>query len=253
MNGPGFKFHFLHLVSSTENDAEPDSLPFVVVCPCSARPVPECSARAFWVVSQTPTHPGTSWPSPGCAMKRKMNTHLITDGDVRECLRHVMKYLYLSELCALLLVHLGHLGFSVRLVSDGVEVALIFVWARAPVVVVTVLCIPAEFNTVCWCWCINWQLLAQCLKKIDDLLFRFFWLLEHLPFWSRHSWLKKGGRSERMQTAEWWIRIENVWKEGLTSLQLQVSPWDSNSASSTASHFEGATLKVASLDGSTVK
>lgn len=39
---------------------EPNSIPFVVICPCSARPVPECSARAFWVVSQTPAHPGTS-------------------------------------------------------------------------------------------------------------------------------------------------------------------------------------------------
>lgn len=34
---------------------------------------------------------------------------------------------------------------------------------------------------------------------------------------------------------------------------LLLPPWDSNSDSSTASHFDGATLKVASFDWSTIK
>lgn len=58
-----------------------------------------------------------------------------------------VKYLYLSELGAFLLIHFRHLGFSIRVISDGVEVALIF-WARAPVIIITVLVIPLELEAV---------------------------------------------------------------------------------------------------------
>lgn len=65
----------VHFSSTTENleqePAEPNSVPFVAACPCSARPVPGCSARAFWVVSQTQAHPGISSLSPGQAIKRE--------------------------------------------------------------------------------------------------------------------------------------------------------------------------------------
>lgn len=64
-----------HFSSTTENPeqkpAEPNSVPFVVACPCSAQSVPGCSARAFWVVSQTQAHLGTSSLSPGWAIKQE--------------------------------------------------------------------------------------------------------------------------------------------------------------------------------------
>lgn len=46
------------------------------------------------------------------------------------------------------------------------------------------------------------------------------------------------------------------WKVHLSEISKNIaplSPWDANSDSSTASHFDGATLKVASFDWSTIK
>lgn len=51
-------------------------------------------------------------------------------------------YLYLSELGAFLLIHFRHLGLNIRVISDGVEVALIIFGARAPVIIITVVVIP---------------------------------------------------------------------------------------------------------------
>lgn len=48
-----------------------------------------------------------------------------TNGGVCWCLWYVIKYLYLSELGAFLLIHFRHLGFNIRVISDGVKVTLI--------------------------------------------------------------------------------------------------------------------------------
>ena len=54
------------------------------------------------------------------------------------------RYLYLSQLGAFLFVHFRVLGLCVRVVSDGVEVTLGFIGAGTPVIIITVILIPAE-------------------------------------------------------------------------------------------------------------
>jgi len=59
----------------------------------------------------------------------------------------VMKYLYFSELCAFLLIHFRHFDLDIRVLSDGVGVALVIIGARASVLIIAVLLIPSEGNS----------------------------------------------------------------------------------------------------------
>lgn len=59
-----------------------------------------------------------------------------------------VKYLDLSELGSLLLIHFRHLGLDIRIISDGIGVALIIVRARAPVFIITVLLVSSDWKTI---------------------------------------------------------------------------------------------------------
>lgn len=59
---PQFWFSIPVFDISIVKSTGPDSIPFVVVCPCSVPPALEYSAHASWAFSQTQAHPGTSWP-----------------------------------------------------------------------------------------------------------------------------------------------------------------------------------------------